>query len=149
MPKRAPTPPPADDTRFFTVVNPYPEQPYMTLDDSRRFTRWITCIIGEDHLLAFYHKPKSPNVVLIETLKIGPDFDRLMGEHRWSEFLKKPSPAESREVSSIFPCTLATSRMVQKAGWVCRDVSSSWFRKWSPQTDRYAVSRLLLARPLY
>ncbi|KAH9888361.1 hypothetical protein C8Q73DRAFT_807450 [Cubamyces lactineus] len=116
MPKRAPTPPPADDTRFFTVVNPYPEQPYLALDDSRTFARWIACIIGQEHILAFYHKPKSPNVVLIETLKDGPDFDRLMGEHRWCEFLQKPTPVESREVSSIFPCTLTTTRMVQKAG---------------------------------
>lgn len=58
MPKRAQTPPPADDTRFFTVVNPYPEHPYVALEDSKTFARWIACMIGQEHLLAFHHKPK-------------------------------------------------------------------------------------------
>ncbi|KAL7277622.1 hypothetical protein ACG7TL_008549 [Trametes sanguinea] len=116
MPKRAPTPPPADDTRFFTVINPYPEQPYLALEDSKTFARWIACIIGEEHLLAFHHKPKSPNVVIIETSKTGPDFHKLMGAHRWGAFLRKPESAE-------------------KAGWICRDVASSWFKRWSPESD--------------
>ncbi|KAI8970985.1 hypothetical protein BD414DRAFT_426819 [Trametes punicea] len=116
MPKRAPTPPPTDDTRFFTVVNPYPAQPYITLEDGRTFARWIACIVGREHLLAFHHKPKSPNVVIIETTKVGPDFSKLMGEHRWREMLRRPSAMEMHEVSYIFPCTLSTTRAVEKAG---------------------------------
>ncbi|KAI0351992.1 hypothetical protein OH77DRAFT_828989 [Trametes cingulata] len=135
MPKRAPTPPPADDTRFFTVVNPYPEQPYLTPEDSKIFARWIACIIGQEHLLAFYHKPKSPNVVIIETSKFGPDFSGLMGEHRWEEILKKPSGSEMREASRIFPSTLTTTRVMEKTGWICRDIPMFWFKKWSPSND--------------
>ncbi|EIW54091.1 uncharacterized protein TRAVEDRAFT_132647 [Trametes versicolor FP-101664 SS1] len=116
MVKRAPTPPPADDTRFFTVMNPYPQQPYIAPQDTKTFARWIACVIGQEHFLAFYHKPKSPNVVVIETSKFGPDFDRLMGEHRWSEFLRGPSNASGQETSSIFPCTLTTQRAVAKSG---------------------------------
>ncbi|KAI9061374.1 hypothetical protein FKP32DRAFT_1654583 [Trametes sanguinea] len=139
MPKRAPTPPPADDTRFFTVINPYPEQPYLALEDSKTFARWVACIIGEEHLLAFHHKPKSPNVVIIETSKTGPDFHRLMGEHRWGAFLSKPGSGEVHEASYIFPCTLTTTRAVEKAGWICRDVTSAWFKRWSPKSNSHFV----------
>ncbi|KAI0363996.1 hypothetical protein BV20DRAFT_59720 [Pilatotrama ljubarskyi] len=139
MPKRAPTPPPADDTRFFTVVNPYPEQPYLALEDSKIFARWIACIIGQEHLLAFYHKPKSPNVVIIETSKFGPDFNRLTGEHRWQEFLQKPCASERHEASRIFPCTLTTTRAMEKTGWICRDIPMSWFKRWSPDNDSCVV----------
>ncbi|KAI0669445.1 hypothetical protein C8Q78DRAFT_977233 [Trametes maxima] len=116
MPKRAPTPPPADDTRYFTVINPYPEQPYVALEDSKTFARWLASAIGQDHLLAFYHKPKSPNVVIVETSKSGPDFGYLMGEHRWRDFLRTPDVTEVEETSYIFPCALSTSRAIAKAG---------------------------------
>ncbi|KAI0827747.1 hypothetical protein BC628DRAFT_154328 [Trametes gibbosa] len=140
MPKRAQTPPPADDTRFFTVVNPYPEQPYVALEDSKTFARWIACMIGQEHLLAFHHKPKSPNVVIIEASKVGPDFSRLMGEHRWSMVLKNPEEYERQEASYIFPCALTTTRAIEKTGWVCRDIPSSWFRRWSPDSDSLITS---------
>ncbi len=58
MPKRSPTPPSTDDSQFLTVVNPYPDQPYEALEHSIIFARWIACVIGEENLLAFYHKPK-------------------------------------------------------------------------------------------
>lgn len=62
MPKRPPTPPLADDSLFFTVVNPFPGAPYQSLEDSKAFARWIACIVGEENLLSFYHKPKArPN----------------------------------------------------------------------------------------
>ena len=58
MPKREPTPPPADDTQYFTVVNTYPQVPQVGVEESKTFARWIACIIGMDNLFAFYHKPK-------------------------------------------------------------------------------------------
>ena len=58
MPKRAPTPPPTDDSLFFTVINPYPQQPYLSPEDSETFARWIACVIGSDNFVAFWHKPK-------------------------------------------------------------------------------------------
>ena len=58
MVKRPPTPPSPEDSQFFTVVNPYPAQPYLTMEDSKIFARWIACIVGEDNLLSFHYKPK-------------------------------------------------------------------------------------------
>ncbi|KAI0765707.1 hypothetical protein BD413DRAFT_481924 [Trametes elegans] len=119
MPKRAPSPTLSNDTLFFTVINPYPEQPYVTMQDSTTFARWIACIIGYDHLLAFYHKPKSPNVVIVETANFGSDSSLLVGEHRWSELLRTPDAREVKEVSYIFPSTLRTHRAMEKDGKQC------------------------------
>ena len=58
MPKRPPTPPSTDDSQFFTIVNPYPDQPFEALEHSITFARWVACMVGEENLLAFYHKPK-------------------------------------------------------------------------------------------
>ena len=58
MVKRPPTPPSPEDSQFFTVVNPYPAQPYLTMEDSKTFARWIACIVGEENILSFHYKPK-------------------------------------------------------------------------------------------
>ncbi|TBU26750.1 hypothetical protein BD311DRAFT_847178 [Dichomitus squalens] len=140
MPKRAATPPPADDTQYFTVVNPYPQLPQLGTEDSKTVARWIACIIGQENLYAFYHKPNSPNVVIIEVPKDGfLDLRLLLGEHRWSEFLKAPSEKSASEVSKIFPCKMTTQRSIEKVMWLRRDVQSSWFRNWNPERDSNVV----------
>ena len=58
MPKRPPTPPSTDDSQFLTIVNPYPDQPFEALEHIITFARWVACMVGEENLLAFYHKPK-------------------------------------------------------------------------------------------
>ncbi|TFK78642.1 hypothetical protein K466DRAFT_606790 [Polyporus arcularius HHB13444] len=136
MPKRSPTPPSTDDSQFLTVVNPYPDQPYEALEHSIIFARWIACVIGEENLLAFYHKPKSPNVVIIEVSKEGFNLRRLLGKHRWSEMLKKPNKEEAAQVSSVFPCKKNTGWSLEKIRWLRRDVESSWFKNWSPADDK-------------
>ena len=60
MVKRPAPPPSADDSEFYTVVNPYPAQPYLTAKDKKTFARWIACVVGEENLLTFFYKPKVP-----------------------------------------------------------------------------------------
>ncbi|KAI0753349.1 hypothetical protein C8Q80DRAFT_1267759 [Daedaleopsis nitida] len=134
MRKRAPSPPPHNDSLFFTVVNPYPDQPHQSPEDSKMFSRWIACIVGADRLHAFYHKPKSANMVIIE-VRQDVDLRRLLGAHRWAEILRNPHPEDKDEVSSIFRCTKTSDHAMEKETWVRRDVEEAWFRKWSPATD--------------
>ncbi|EIW54089.1 uncharacterized protein TRAVEDRAFT_132006, partial [Trametes versicolor FP-101664 SS1] len=65
--------------------------------------------------------------VIIEIDESFPDFKRLLGEHRWSEFLVDPRD-EGRYVSKVFYCTYSTDRDVQKNGWKRVDVEDKWFR---------------------
>ena len=60
MPKRIPTPPPADDEpKYLTVCQPYPLNAHWELSkDIIEFARWIACIIGPDPFYAFFHKPR-------------------------------------------------------------------------------------------
>ena len=41
---------------------------------------------------------------------------RLLGEHRWSEFLRDPEEIERNGKSSVFYCTYSSDRIVQKNG---------------------------------
>ncbi|THG94630.1 hypothetical protein EW026_g6883 [Hermanssonia centrifuga] len=61
MPKRVPTPPPADDEpKYLTVCNPYPGAPNMELlGDRKAFVFWLACCTGKDPLVAFFYKPKT------------------------------------------------------------------------------------------
>ncbi|KAI0919209.1 hypothetical protein AcW1_003353 [Taiwanofungus camphoratus] len=135
MPKRIPTPPPGDDEpRYLTVVHPYPPHANMELETDRKvFAFWLACCIGKDNLYAFFHKPLSPNMVIIEVNRNFPDFNNLLGEHRWRNFLRKPSQDEEDRVSKVFYCTYSTGREVQKYGWKRIFVEERWFKEWSPQ----------------
>lgn len=55
-------------------------------------------------------------MVIIEIARECPELDRLLGEHRWREFLKKSSKQEQDQVSKVFYCTYSTGRQVQKNG---------------------------------
>jgi hypothetical protein len=55
-------------------------------------------------------------MVIIEVARECPQLDRLLGEHRWSEFLKKPAEQDKGQVSEVFYCTYSTGRQVQKNG---------------------------------
>ena len=63
------------------------------------------------------------------------DLRLLLGEHRWNEFLKRPTAESKSEVSMVFPCQMTTQRLVEKTMWIRKDVHSSLFRNWTPETD--------------
>lgn len=58
-------------------------------------------------------------MVIIEVNRDYQDFDRILGEHRWSEFLTSPTKEESGRVTQVFYCTYSTGRIVQKNGTFC------------------------------
>ncbi|KAJ7119354.1 hypothetical protein C8R43DRAFT_86222 [Mycena crocata] len=134
MPKRIPTPEPGDDEpKYFTVVQPYPLNANWELPhDYITFGRWIAGCIGPDPFFALFYKPSARGQVLIEVNRNYPHPERLLGEHRWSEFLKKPTEEEAGRVSQIFYCVYSTGRQAQKDGWKRINVADSWFKNWSP-----------------
>ncbi|KAJ6579949.1 hypothetical protein DFH09DRAFT_1076855 [Mycena vulgaris] len=112
MPKRIPTPEPGDDEpKYFTVVQPYPLNANLGITP-RLYHIWT--------LDRWLHRDY-------------PHPERLLGEHRWSEFLRKPSVEEAGRVSQIFYCVYSTGRQAQKDGWKRINVSDSWFKNWSPE----------------
>jgi hypothetical protein len=57
-------------------------------------------------------------MVIIEIKRDFDDFNRLLGEHRWNEFLKNPSAEERDKVTRVYYCVYNSGRQVQKNG-VC------------------------------
>ena len=55
-------------------------------------------------------------MVLLEIDKAYPGHERLLGEHRWIEFLKNPRADEKERISQIFYCLYDTGRAAQKDG---------------------------------
>ena len=55
-------------------------------------------------------------MVLLEIDKAYPEHERLLGEHRWIEFLKNPRADEKERISQIFYCFYDTGRAAQKDG---------------------------------
>jgi hypothetical protein len=134
MPKRIATPPPADDEpKYLTVVKPYPLNAHWELPkDVVEFARWIACCIGTTSFYAFFYKPKAWGLVILEIERKFDGFERLLGEHRWSEFLLAPSAEEKDRVSQVFYCLHKSGREVQKDGWKRINVEEAWFKDWSP-----------------
>ncbi|KAH9954203.1 hypothetical protein BC827DRAFT_1144304, partial [Russula dissimulans] len=44
-------------------------------------------------------------------------FDPMLGTHKWSSFLKKPTKKEEDKTSNAFHCKYNTGRWVEKHGW--------------------------------
>jgi len=57
-------------------------------------------------------------MVIIEVKRDFDCFDRLLGEHKWSEFLRNPSAEELEKVTQVFYCVYNSGRQVQKNGAV-------------------------------
>ncbi|CCM03009.1 uncharacterized protein FIBRA_05126 [Fibroporia radiculosa] len=129
MPKRPVTPPPADDEpRYLTVVHPYPLHASMERESDRRaFVYWMATCIGKDDLYAFFHKPKSPNMVIIEVNRDFQGLQRVLGEHRWAEVLRNPSEEEKSKVSKVFFCKYRSGREVEKNGWKRVFIQDNWY----------------------
>ncbi|KAF5374649.1 hypothetical protein D9615_009009 [Tricholomella constricta] len=136
MVKRAKSPDTAEDEKYFTVYQPYPLNANWELpDDYITFSRWIAAIIGTDPVHALHYKPSARGMVLIEVDKKYPHTARLLGEHKWTNFLNNPSKEETGKVSQIFHCLYNTGRAAQKDGWKRIHVEAHWFKDWSPTTD--------------
>ncbi|CAK5277546.1 unnamed protein product [Mycena citricolor] len=135
MPKRVPTPEPGDsEPRYFTVVQPYPRRANWENEGDRiKFGRWIASCIGSSSLYDLFYKPRAAgNQVIIEVDRSYAYPERLLGEHRWDEFLQDPDDDEKGCVSKVFFCTYTSGREVQKNGWKRIEVAYSWFSPWPP-----------------
>ncbi|EPQ55261.1 hypothetical protein GLOTRDRAFT_41678 [Gloeophyllum trabeum ATCC 11539] len=120
MPKRVSTPPPdwKSEPKYFTIYQPYPIHANMELDTDRKLLCfWIACILGDPkYLFALFHKPSSPNMVIIEVDRSCPSYERLLGEHKWSEFLLQPHCDEVARSSKIYYSRWSHARGVEKNG---------------------------------
>ena len=55
-------------------------------------------------------------MILLEIDKKYPHNERLLGEHRWSEFLKNPHEEENGKVTQVFHSLYSKGREAQKDG---------------------------------
>ncbi|KAJ7052050.1 hypothetical protein C8F01DRAFT_1066478 [Mycena amicta] len=140
MPKRIPTPEPGpDEPKYFTVVQPFPPHAHWLVpEDCREFGRWIACCMnpdvrGEESFLALFYKPSARSQVIIEIARDYEYPERLLGEHKWGEFLKKPVGDQHTGRTMVFYSTYNSGRAVQKDGWKKIEVQDSWFQGWRAQ----------------
>lgn len=131
MVKRAKTPEANEEAKYYTCWSPYPNNPDFELSEHYiQFSRWIANILEDSNALhSLYYKPKH-GMVIFAVDKSYRRTERLLGEHRWSEFLKKPKNGEQTLVSKIFYSTFSTDREVQKDGWKCIFVEEYFFLNW-------------------
>lgn len=132
MPKRIPSPPPPEDEpRYLTVVHPYPLNANLELHaDRRTLALWLACCTGKDVLLAMFHKPASPGMVVVEVDRDFDRFNELLGSHAWSGFLLRPTKEQIDKFSKVFYCTYNTGRLVEKNGWKRVNIEEHWFQGW-------------------
>ncbi|KAI5122339.1 hypothetical protein M0805_002506 [Coniferiporia weirii] len=141
MPKREPTPEPADESKYLIINYPYPLHANMSIESERYlFAHWIASCIGKDFLLAIYHKPSAPNMVIIEVAKSCPRTNDLLGAHKWREFLKNPEADEVNNESRVYYCHYKSGREVQKNGWKLIDVCEPWFKNYDPYTSPFVCN---------
>jgi len=58
MVKRAKSPEPVEDSKFYTVVHPFPLNANMEVpNDFKEFMFWLATVVGKDYALGVYHKP--------------------------------------------------------------------------------------------
>ncbi|KAF8711464.1 hypothetical protein AX14_013281 [Amanita brunnescens Koide BX004] len=130
MVKRAKTPEVPEPCKYYTCWKPYPENADFELDeDYIKFSRWIANILGQSGpLYALYYKPRV-SAVIFAVDKTYPHPERLLGEHRWKEFLLNPDKSEAELKSQIFYCTYSTEREVQKDGWKEIPIQDDFFNR--------------------
>jgi hypothetical protein len=80
-------------------------------------------------------------MVIIEVKRDFDGFDRLLGEHKWNEFLRNPSKEEREKVTRVYYCVYNSGRQVQKNGAF---VVASWFSQ--PIHHLVKVGRGLMPR---
>jgi hypothetical protein len=60
-------------------------------------------------------------MIVAEVSKTFTQFEKLLGEHRWSEFLREPAAEEKDKKSKVYYCTYTNSRALQKDGESLRE----------------------------
>ncbi|KAF7301440.1 hypothetical protein MIND_00709300 [Mycena indigotica] len=136
MPKRIPTPEPGDDEpKYYTVVQPYPLNANWELPhDYITCGRWVASCLGSPQpFFALFYKPSARGQILLEINRDYACPEKLLGEHRWSEFLRGPTEEEAGRVTQIFYSTYSHGRAAQKDGWKRINVADSWFKNWSSE----------------
>ncbi|KAH9058217.1 hypothetical protein EDB87DRAFT_1627177 [Lactarius vividus] len=138
MPTRIPTPlPPVDGSKYLIVARPYPLDADLELHaDQRALVLWLACCVGKDVLLAMFHRPSSPEMVIIEVDREFDRFHELLGVHVWSEFLTNPTKDQIDKSSTMFYSTYNTARLV-KDGWKRVVVEENWFQGWAPNNSTF------------
>ncbi|THH14491.1 hypothetical protein EW146_g5834 [Bondarzewia mesenterica] len=87
-------------------------------------------LLGPTALIAFFHKPSAPSMVILEIDRDFGNFPRLLGAHKWSEVLTDPTQEQSVRVTRIYYCKHSNSRDIEKDGWKRIDIKDNWFRSW-------------------
>ncbi|TRM68812.1 hypothetical protein BD626DRAFT_471954 [Schizophyllum amplum] len=131
MPKREKTPEAIPDSKFLAIYQPYPANADMELlGDQMKLARWIASIVPHKYLFALHYKPKARGMVLVEiSIECQEIGSKLLGEHRWSEFLRDPSEEEMGRTSQVFYSIYPTLREAQKDGWKQISVLDAWFKE--------------------
>ncbi|TRM68818.1 hypothetical protein BD626DRAFT_579596 [Schizophyllum amplum] len=131
MPKREKSPETVPDSKFLAIYKPYPANADMELvEDQIKLTRWIASIVPNQFLIALHYKPKARGIVIIEiSIECQEIGVLLLGEHRWSEFLRKPKEEELEGTSQVFYSIYSTLREVRKDGWKQILVRGDWFKE--------------------
>ncbi|EKM76019.1 hypothetical protein AGABI1DRAFT_109101 [Agaricus bisporus var. burnettii JB137-S8] len=118
MVKRPKSPEPIEDSKMLAVVHPYPLNANMELvNDFTEFMYWLASVVGKDYALGVFYIPSARGMVVAEVSKEFKQFDKLLGEHRWGEFLREPSPEERDRKTKVYNSTYTNSRALQKDGW--------------------------------
>ncbi|KAF5360379.1 hypothetical protein D9756_005185 [Leucocoprinus leucothites] len=118
MVKRPKSPEPVEDSKFLTVVHPFPLNANMEVpNDYKEFMFWLASVVGKDYALGVHHKPSARGMVVAEVSKSFEDFDKLLGEHSWNRFLRKCSTEESERKTRVYYSTYSNARALQKDGW--------------------------------
>ena len=142
MPKPPPSPQIEDDSKYLTIVHPYPLNADLRLPaDRRTLALWLACCTGKDVLRAMYHKPtvsliilipvsllacpdhglicryyKSAGMIIVEVDREATRIEGVLGMHSWSEFLLAPAAEEAGKSSEVFFCTYNTNKDVKNGG---------------------------------
>ncbi|CAE6412157.1 unnamed protein product [Rhizoctonia solani] len=140
MPKREKTPSPGpDEPKFLSIFYPWP--PYVSLEEdeeSKKCARWIACFVGKDNLYAMFHKPSSPNTIIIEINNelTNEKMRNILGEHDWKTVFPNFDKNEVVTHSQIFYSTFRSRREVEKTGWKIRVVTDDWFKGFRPTSGK-------------
>ena len=59
---------------------------------------------------------QAHGMVIVHVKKSFTEFNAVLGEHRWSDFLRNPTDEEKGRVSKVFYCFYPFYRIAQKDG---------------------------------
>ena len=139
MVKREKSPEIEEDVRLYVAWMPYPLNANLDIKGDRKAcVEWVIEIVGNEHLMNIYQKPSVRSISFLFLgymlifrghhdqsrgmflLEISKSFDkdnkRLLGEHKWSQFLKDPTEEEKFNKTCVFHSIYPTCREAGKDG---------------------------------